>query len=193
MADANGPKTYKLYQYHPSLAAAIIFSLLFCLTTIYHAWQMSKRRTWFLIPFVVGGFCKLEVQLAWIYDTADIHLIVEFVGYACRGISARQPVGQYRLMPFVIQNSFILVAPALFAATIYMILGRVIRLTDGDRHAIVRNGIVTRFFLIGDIFCFALQAAGKHAVRANSAKEANYIHRWQSDGDSNDQDRFTES
>jgi hypothetical protein len=193
MADANGPKTYKLYQYHPSLAAAIILCLLFCLTTIYHAWQMFKRRTWFLIPFVVGGFCKQEVYWAWIYDTADTHLRVEFVGYACRGSSARQPVGQYRLMPFVIQNSFILIAPALFAATIYMILGRVIRLTDGDQHAIVKNGTVTRFFLIGDIFCFALQAAGKHAVCANCAKEANYIHRWQSDGDSNDQDRFIES
>ena len=63
-------------------------------------------------------------------------------------------------MPFVIQNSYILLAPALFAATIYMILGRIIQLTDGDQHSIVSSRKLTWFFLLGDIFCFALQGGG---------------------------------
>jgi hypothetical protein len=63
-------------------------------------------------------------------------------------------------MPFVIQNSYILLAPALFAATIYMILGRVISLTEGNKYSIVSARRLTWFFLIGDIFCFALQGGG---------------------------------
>ena len=55
-------------------------------------------------------------------------------------------------MPFVIQNSYILLAPALFAATTYMILGRIIQLTDGDQHSIVSSRKLTWFFLLGDIF-----------------------------------------
>jgi hypothetical protein len=67
-------------------------------------------------------------------------------------------------MPFVVQGSLILISPALFAATIYMILGRVIRLTGGDKHSIVTSGALTKFFLIGDVFCFVLQVSGKNII-----------------------------
>lgn len=36
-------------------------------------------------------------------------------------------------MPYVVQNLFLLLAPALFAASVYMILGRVVSVTDGKR------------------------------------------------------------
>jgi hypothetical protein len=64
-------------------------------------------------------------------------------------------------MPFVVQNSYILLAPALFAATIYMTLGRIIRLTDGDKYSIVGSRKLTWFFLGGDIFCFIMQGGGQ--------------------------------
>lgn len=49
---------FALYHYTPSMGAAITFTLLFILTTSFHAFQMFRSRTWFLIPFVLGGICR---------------------------------------------------------------------------------------------------------------------------------------
>jgi hypothetical protein len=54
----------------------------------------------------------------------------------------------------------ILVAPALFAASIYMELGRIILLTDGEQHSIIPKKWLTKIFVIGDVISFLLQAAG---------------------------------
>lgn len=56
MAD-NNPTTFHFYAYTPSLAAAVIFIILFALTTALHAHQLSKIRAWYLIPIVIGGLC----------------------------------------------------------------------------------------------------------------------------------------
>ena len=50
---------YILYHYYPSFAAAVIFIVLFSLTTFGHIFQLLKKRTWYFIPFVIGGLCKL--------------------------------------------------------------------------------------------------------------------------------------
>lgn len=49
---------YYLWKYLPSIAAAVIFILLFLVMSILVSWRMFKTRTWFCIPFAVGGFCK---------------------------------------------------------------------------------------------------------------------------------------
>lgn len=49
---------YKYYNYNPSEGAAIPFAALFGLTTVIHIWQAIRTRTWYLIPFIVGGVCK---------------------------------------------------------------------------------------------------------------------------------------
>jgi hypothetical protein len=46
------------YRYYPSEVAAIIFTVLFALATFAHLYQLFRHRTWFFIPFVIGGFCK---------------------------------------------------------------------------------------------------------------------------------------
>ena len=51
---------FEYYRYDPSMAAAVIFIVLFVLTTGMHTFQLVKKRTWYFIPFVLGGFCKLE-------------------------------------------------------------------------------------------------------------------------------------
>ena len=51
---------YKLYRYDPSLSSAIVFVVLFIITTGAHVFQMFKYRTWYFVPFVIGGFCKLS-------------------------------------------------------------------------------------------------------------------------------------
>jgi len=54
-----GVGDFKLYHYTPSLAAAVIFIALFAGTTLLHTFQLIKKRTWYFIPFLIGGFCKL--------------------------------------------------------------------------------------------------------------------------------------
>jgi len=48
---------FLLYHYNPSKVAAIIFIALFGITTLLHFFQLIKKRTWYFIPFVIGGIC----------------------------------------------------------------------------------------------------------------------------------------
>jgi hypothetical protein len=48
---------FVLYRYDPSMAAAVIFIILFFLVSVLHLYQMVRTRTWILTPFVIGGFC----------------------------------------------------------------------------------------------------------------------------------------
>ena len=50
--------TFHLYAYNPSLAAALIFIVLFALTTLLHTYQLFRTRAWYLLPIVIGGCCK---------------------------------------------------------------------------------------------------------------------------------------
>ena len=59
------------------------------------------------------------------------------------------------------QALLILVAPALFAASIYIILGRIILLVDGERYSLVRQKWLTKVFVAGDVFSFLVQSGGK--------------------------------
>ncbi len=60
------------------------------------------------------------------------------------------------------QNVFILLGPALFAASIYMCLSRIIRGVRGDHHSLVRPSWLTKIFVTGDVLSFVVQggAAG---------------------------------
>jgi hypothetical protein len=49
---------FALYRYAPSMACCVVFTILFFLTTLLHMIQMFKSRTWYLVPFVLGGICK---------------------------------------------------------------------------------------------------------------------------------------
>ena len=50
--------TYVLYQYTPSLVAAVVFAILFLSTTAIHLWQRISNHTQYFNPFIVGGICK---------------------------------------------------------------------------------------------------------------------------------------
>jgi hypothetical protein len=54
-----------------------------------------------------------------------------------------------------------LVAPALYAASIYMMLGRVIALCDGEAFSIIPKRWLTKIFVFGDVVSFAMQGAGQ--------------------------------
>ena len=135
--------TWAFYRYDPSEAAAILFSILFVLTTSLHFYQLLRTRTWYLIPLLVGGF-------------------FEWIGYIGRALSAAQ-TPNWTLGPYIIQVILLLVAPALFAASIYMELGRIILLVDGEDRSLIKKKWLTKFFVAGDIFSFTVQAGGKLA------------------------------
>lgn len=59
---------------------------------------------------------------------------------------------------------FVLVAPSVFAASIYMCLGRIILITDGEQHSIIRGKWLTKIFVVGDVISFLMQGAGKSTI-----------------------------
>lgn len=140
MPDSSPNSDFRYFHYDPSLAAAVIFVILFAVSTVWHILQLFRTRTWIMVPFVIGG-------------------IFEVVGYAARGVSCKQSPN-WTLTPYIIDTVLVLVAPALFAASIYMELGRIILVTDGERRSIIRQKWLTKIFVMGDILSFLMQAGG---------------------------------
>jgi hypothetical protein len=64
---------YYLWQYLPSVPAAVIFLILFFVITALLTWRMIKTKTWFCIPFIVGGVCKYTSVLT-ISDITDVEM-----------------------------------------------------------------------------------------------------------------------
>ena len=154
-SDNNKQSTYHTNAcVEPSFPAAIVFIALFGIATLLHLFQMFKTRTWFMIPFVIGG-------------------IFETIGYTGRTVSAHQSPGPYTLGPYIIQAVLILVAPALFAASIYMELARIVHMVEGDRALFIRRTWLTKLFVIGDVFAFLLQASGAGLLSSQNANMIN--------------------
>lgn len=57
--DIHDPNAFVFYRYHPSLAAAVIFLAGFLLTTGFHILQAARKRTYYFIPLIIGGACRL--------------------------------------------------------------------------------------------------------------------------------------
>jgi hypothetical protein len=148
MADNTFVPEYVLWPYTPSTAAGVIAALVFLFLAILHTWKIIKNRTWFCVPFVIGG-------------------LAEAIGYAAR-VAAHNDTDS--LTPYIIQSSLILIAPILFAASVYMILGRLIARTDSSSYSIIRAKWVTKCFVAGDVLCFFIQSGG--AGMLTSAKDA---------------------
>ncbi|KAJ3545874.1 hypothetical protein NM208_g2291 [Fusarium decemcellulare] len=128
------------YRYEPSLAAAIIFTIIFALSSMLHLYQIVKTRTWFFFPFLIGS-------------------IFEAVGFIGRAIGAEE-APDYTFPPYVMQNLLLLLGPTCYAASIYMILGRLIRLLDAESYSLIRSNWLTKIFLLGDVISIALQGIG---------------------------------
>jgi hypothetical protein len=83
----------------------------------------------------------------------------EILGYIARILSAKQSP-YYTIALFVLQSSPTLLAPILFAASIYMCLGRLIRLTGGEHFSLISPSYLTRLFVAGDVLGLIIQGAG---------------------------------
>ncbi|KAF9886428.1 hypothetical protein FE257_011460 [Aspergillus nanangensis] len=131
---------WQAYKYDPSMPAAVIFIILFGVASAAHTYHLIRTRTWFFIPLVIG---------VWF----------EFVGYIGRAMSSSESPN-WTLGPYIMQSTLLLVAPALFAASIYMELGRIIYLVKGEKLSIIRVSWMTKTFVAGDVLSFLMQASG---------------------------------
>ncbi|KAH7092869.1 RTA1 like protein-domain-containing protein [Auriculariales sp. MPI-PUGE-AT-0066] len=130
----HGPQ---LYHYEPSATAAILFGALFLISTLINTYQTIRTKTWYLIPFVVGG-------------------VLSILGYMGRWMSSRQ-TPDWTKGPFILQTLTLLVAPSLYAASIYMTLKRIISLVQAERLSPIRFSWLTKLFVGGDFISFLLQ------------------------------------
>lgn len=146
-----------LWRYLPSAVAAILFLILFLGSFLFISWKIWRTRTWFCIAFATGCFCKL-VLTTYLYLFVPPNTLPQFKCSAMvyERVLAIKPT----IMPYAVQNMFILVAPALFAASIYMILGRIIRGLNADRHSLLKPAKLTRTFVLGDVLSFMIQGGG---------------------------------
>ncbi|KAM0106891.1 hypothetical protein ACP6JB_007472 [Aspergillus fumigatus] len=136
MADDN--YVYTLYRYVPSIPAAAIMAAVFGLLAMGYLYRIVTHRTYFFVPFIIG-------------------LLFETAGYIARIFSHFDPNA---LGPYIVQTMLILVAPPLFAASIYMTLGRVILKLDAEPASLIRVRWLTKIFVAGDVISFLLQCGG---------------------------------
>ncbi|KAJ3550080.1 hypothetical protein NM208_g173 [Fusarium decemcellulare] len=140
------------YHYEPSKSAAAAFSVLFGITTAVHLYQLLRTRTWFWIAFLVGGIFADEVAP-----------IVETFGFGARVINAKEAQegdGDMTFAVVVVSNIGIILAPILFAASVYMTLGRIVLLSGQSDLSLVRPRWLTKLFVLGDVIAFLVQAYG---------------------------------
>lgn len=78
-------------------------------------------------------------------------------GYIARAFSIHD---QFTLLPYLLQTLFIILPPSLYAASIYMLYGRIVFLVDAADLSLIRPTWVTKVFVAGDAFSFLLQAGG---------------------------------
>ncbi|GCB24955.1 protein RTM1 [Aspergillus awamori] len=150
---------FKLYRYDPSIAAAVVFIILFLAAAGIHTFQVARTRAWFVIPFVIGGHCESSTSTT-VAVSPLIHVNpVEWIGYIGRAISGDE-APDFTVKPYILQTLLLLVAPTLFAATVYMELGRIVILTNGEAYCLIRRTWLTKTFLLGDIISFIMQGAG---------------------------------
>ncbi|CAI4065036.1 hypothetical protein SKDZ_09G2020 [Saccharomyces kudriavzevii ZP591] len=164
---------FVLYYYTPSKVAAIIFIVLFALMTIIYAVQSiyaagKASRILRLNPFEQVDdktdvfrddyYKKFKISsTACVFIPLFVGFIMEIVGYVGRALSSSDPT---KITPYIIQSLLLLVAPALIAATIYMVFGRLLHVMRCQSLMLISARFGTTFFVVGDVFSFFLQAAG---------------------------------
>lgn len=127
------------WNYCPSFPAAVLFCILFGITTIIHVVQASIYKKPFAFVICMGA--------AW-----------ECAGYVFRILSV---IHELNSTFALVQLLLILLAPLWINAFIYMVLGRAIHFfLEDDRVLGIRARRITLMFVLFDIAAFLVQATG---------------------------------
>ncbi|KAE8145971.1 RTA1 like protein [Aspergillus avenaceus] len=132
------PENYNYYHFTPNKVVGIVATCLYGTSTVYHLYQVWRTKAYYFVTFITGA-------------------VMMTLGYIFRIMGAVDPTD---FGPFVAQAICIVLPPAFYAATIYMIYGRLVRSTGHEKLSIVAPAKVTKIFLIGDIVAIIGQSTG---------------------------------
>ena len=128
-----------IWFYYPSFGAAILFSILFGMTTVLHFFQAFHFRKRFCWVIIMGG--------TW-----------ETAGFILRIPSTRH---QLSLRLYIPEELFILLAPLWINAFVYMTLGRMIHFFLPEQQVFgIKATRLSTYFICADIVAFLIQAVG---------------------------------
>jgi len=146
------PRQRTAYGYVPSLAAGIVYCVIFGLSMIAHTFQAIKTRALWNLVFAVG--CLTEV-----------------IGWAARSWSSECA---YNANAFLMQICTLIIAPTFFTAGIYVILGRMIAIAGPGVSPIGPVWYLWIFCTV-DVISLVIQAVGggSAAVAFNSEPPGN--------------------
>ncbi|KAL4747874.1 hypothetical protein BDW72DRAFT_215156 [Aspergillus terricola var. indicus] len=141
--DANGyvppDQCNALYQYYPSFAAAVAFSVLFGVLMITHFAQATAYKAGFVWVILMGA-------------------VWECAGYVARAVSTKD---QQNTTVLTITQLFILLSPILVNAFDYMVLARMINFFVPERQiGIFKPSLLAFVFVFLDIASFVIQLIG---------------------------------
>ncbi|KAJ5143650.1 uncharacterized protein N7515_002437 [Penicillium bovifimosum] len=128
----------EFYPYTPSATAGYAFMGIFGVSTLAHIVAMFPFRAAYFIPLILGGVC-------------------ETFGYYGRAWSHES---RFEIKSWALQEMLILCAPPLVAATVYMVLGRIIRSFGAEHLSSMRPKMLTFVFVMNDVLCFCTQLGG---------------------------------
>ncbi|THW43775.1 RTA1-domain-containing protein [Aureobasidium pullulans] len=150
--EAYNPLQRTAYGYVPSLAAGIVYCVLFGLSMFFHVFQAIKTRALWNLVFAIG--CLTEV-----------------LGWAARSWSNECP---YNANAFLMQICTLIIAPTFFTAGIYVILGRMIAIAGPGVSPIGPTWYLWIFCTV-DVISLVIQAVGggSAAVAFNSTPPGN--------------------
>ncbi|KAF7314105.1 RTA1-like protein [Mycena chlorophos] len=141
------------YGYVPTRAVAVIFLILFGMSTAAHLGQAIWFRMWWLIPTAV--LCGLG----------------ELVGWSGRYWSSFNPAAAN---PYMMQITTTIIAPTPLIAVNFIVLGRIIRRL-GPCYSRLSPRAYTRIFLSCDLIALVIQGAGGGIAASANSANPNYI------------------
>jgi hypothetical protein len=148
---------WSFYDYSPTRVGAVIAIICYGISAGYHVFQLVKMRCYFFTTFIIGAISEFAVVYTASILLANLMGTVMTLGYILRAASAGDTTA---LAPYIGQNVCILLPPSLYAATIYMIYGRIVIYAGDPKLSIVSPLKVTKIFVIGDVLAFLTQASG---------------------------------
>jgi hypothetical protein len=77
-----------------------------------------------------------------------------------------------QLPSYVIQSALIVVAPVFYAASIYMVLGRLIRTVGGEHFSMIKPTRMSKWFIWGDFITLNVQGNGAGLTANDKLKDA---------------------
>ncbi|SCN97621.1 related to YER185w, Rta1p [Fusarium fujikuroi] len=131
------PGLKNAYGYVPSLAAGIVFCLIFAATGIYHIVRSFQKRKATSYLLAISSY-------------------IELIGWIGRTWSSKCA---YNKIAFLLQITTLVVAPIFVAAAIYVTLGYLIKAV-GPQYSVIKPKLYLWIFLVVDVLALLIQAGG---------------------------------